>query len=93
MIRSGLSGYAQWFVMEFPASALNQTPGGSNELTVGMSGTGSEDDAWRLELTSNASSPTATGWNDYTCVIGTNYVGAGTANSLGLSNNDAIPNP
>jgi hypothetical protein len=93
MIRSGLSGYTQWFVMEFPASALNQTPGGSNEMTIGMSGTGSEDDALRLELTNNTSNPATTGWNDYTYVIGTGYVGTGTANSSGLSNNDAIPNP
>jgi hypothetical protein len=93
MIRSGLSGYTQWFVMEFPASALNQTPGGSNEITVGMSGSGAEDDAWRLELTNNTSNPTVTGWNDYTYVIGTNYVGSGTANSSGLANNDAVPNP
>ena len=27
MIRSGLSGYTQWFVLEFPASYLNQAPG------------------------------------------------------------------
>ncbi|MDR3745278.1 MAG: choice-of-anchor D domain-containing protein [Acidobacteriaceae bacterium] len=93
MIRSGLSGYTQWFVMEFPASYLNQTAGGSNEITASMSGTGSEDDAWRLELTNNTSNPTVTGWNDYTYVIGTNYPGTGTANSSGLYNNDAVNNP
>jgi hypothetical protein len=94
MIRSGLSGYTQWFVMEFPASALNQTPGGSNEITVTMSQTdGSQDDAWRLELTNNTSNPAVTGWNDYTYVIGTGFPGTGTANSSGLYNNDAVPNP
>ena len=95
MIRSGLSGYTQWFVMEFPASALNQTPGGSNEITISMSssGYGAEDDALRLELTNNTSNPTVTGWNDYTWITGTNYPGTGTANSSGLYNNDAIPNP
>ena len=93
-IRSGLSGYTQWFVMEWPASALNQTPGGSNEITVSMSQQdGSEDDAWRLELTNNTSNPAVTGWNDYTYVIGTGTPGTGTANSSGLYNNDAIPNP
>lgn len=95
MIRSGLSGYTQWFVMEWPASALNQTPGGSNEITISMSssGDGAEDDALRLELTNNTSNPLITGWNDYTYIIGTNYPGTGTLNSSGLYNNDAIPNP
>jgi hypothetical protein len=95
VIRSGLSGYTQWFVMEFPASALNQTPLGSNEITVSMSQQyGAEDDAWRLELTNTSSNPTVTGWNDYTYVIGTGTP-ATTAppNSSGLLNNDAIPNP
>jgi len=55
-IRSGLSGYTQWFVMEFSASCPNQTPGRSNEITVSMSQTnGAEDDAWWLELTNNTS--------------------------------------
>jgi len=58
-----------------------------------MSGSGAEDDAWRLELTNYTSNPTVTGWNDYTYVIGTNYVGSGTANSSGLANNDTVPNP
>jgi hypothetical protein len=95
VIRSGLSGYTQWFVMEWPASDLNQTPGGSNEITVSMSQQyGAEDDAWRLELTNNTSNPTVTGWNDYTYVIGTGTP-ATTAppNSSGLLNNDAVPNP
>jgi hypothetical protein len=96
MIRSGLSGYTQWFVMEFPASALNQTPGGSNEITVSLSQTdGAQDDAWRLELTNNTSNPTVTGWNDYTYITGTNYPATPPAapNSSGLYNNDAVPNP
>ena len=95
MIRSGLSGYTQWFVMEFPASALNQTPGGSNEITISMSssGDGAQDDALRLELTNNTSNPVVTGWNDYTWITGTNYPGTGTSNSSGLYNNDAVPNP
>jgi hypothetical protein len=84
MIRSGLSGYTQWFVMEFPASYLNQTPGGSNEITVSMSQVdGAQDDAWRLELTNNTSNPATTGWNDYTYI-------SGTTTTL---NNDTVPNP
>lgn len=96
MIRSGLSGYTQWFVMEWPASALNQTPGGSNEITLSMSssGYGVEDDALRLELTNNTSNPATTGWNDYTYIIGTGTPATTPpANSSGLYNNDAVPNP
>jgi hypothetical protein len=85
--RSGLSGYTQWFVMEFPASALNQTPGGSNEITISMSQTyGSEDDAIRLELTNSTSNPSVTGWQDYTYIYGS----GATQYTL---NNDAVPNP
>jgi hypothetical protein len=86
-IRSGLSGYSQWFVLEFPASYLVQTPGASNELTIGMSqSNGSEDDALRMELTNKTSNPAVTGWNDYTYIYGpgTNQV---------TPNNDAIGNP
>jgi hypothetical protein len=102
VIRSGLSGYTQWFVMEWPASALNQTVGGSNEITVSMSQQyGAEDDAWRLELTNTSSNPApgtgsspGTGWNDYTYITGTGTPAtAPPANSSGLYNNDAIPNP
>jgi hypothetical protein len=96
VIRSGLSGYTQWFVMEFPTSALNQTPGGSNEITVTMSQEyGAEDDAWRLELTNNTSNPTVTGWNDYTYITGANTPATppSAPNSSGLLNNDAVPNP
>jgi len=84
MIRSGLAGYTQWFVMEFPISDLNQTVGGSNEITVSMSQQyGAEDDAWRLELTNNTSNPASTGWHDYTYISG----------STTTLNNDAVPNP
>jgi hypothetical protein len=54
---------------------------------------GSSDDAWRLELSNTGANPTNTKWNDYTYVTGTNYPGTGTANSSGLYNNDAVPNP
>jgi hypothetical protein len=81
--------------MEWPVSALNQTVGGSNEITVSMSQTyGAEDDAWRLELTNTSSNPTVTGWNDYTYVTGAGTVATlPPANSSGLLNNDAVPNP
>lgn len=83
--RSGLSGYTQWFVMEFPASALNQTPGGSNEITISMTQMyGSEDDALRLELTNTTSNPSVTGWHDYTYIYGSGQF---------TLNNDTIPNP
>jgi hypothetical protein len=73
--------------MEWPASALNQTPGGSNEITISMSqADGAEDDALRLELTNTSSNPTVTGWNDYTYIYGS----GSTQYTL---NNDAIPNP
>jgi len=93
MIRSGLSGYTQWFVMEWPTSLLTQTVGGDNVLSVGMSGTGSSDDAFRLELSNTGSNPVTTGWHDYTYTIGTNYPGSGTANSSGLYNDDTVDNP
>lgn len=83
MIRSGLSGYTEWFVMEFPASYLNQTPGGSNEFTVGMTQIGSQDDAWRLDLTNTTANPATTGWKDYT------YISPGGTTQP----NDAVPNP
>ncbi len=76
-------GLHEWYVMEFPASYLNQTPGGSNEITISVTQEGLEDDAWRLELTNNTSNPATTGWNDYT------YVSPSTTTAP----NDAIPNP
>jgi hypothetical protein len=82
-IRSGLSGYTEWYVMEFPASYLNQTPGGSNEITIGLTQEGSEDDAWRLELTNNTSNPASTGWNDYTYI----------SPSITTPPNDSVSNP
>ena len=86
VIRSGLSGYTQWFVMEWPVSALNQTIGGSNEITVSMSQQyGAEDDAWRLELTNTSAAPSVRGWNDYQFISTTAPNGTGP--------NDAVPNP
>ena len=86
MIRSGLSGFTQWFVMQFPIGQLNKTVGGDNVLSIGMSGIGSEDDAIRLELSNTSAQPATTGWNDYAIIYGT-----GTTQFL--SPNDAVPNP
>jgi hypothetical protein len=85
-VRSGLSGYTQWFAMQWPASVLNAV-GADNVLTISMSQvSGSEDDAVRLELSNTGAAPATTGWNDYTYVYG----GGGTQFTL---NNDALPNP
>ena len=83
MVRSGLSGYTQWFVMQWPTSALTQTVGGDNVITIGMSqAEGASDDALRLELTNTSAAPATSGWNDYTFLNGTATL-----------NNDAVPNP
>jgi hypothetical protein len=93
MIRSALSGYTQWFAMQWPASDLN-APGADNVISIGMSqANGSSDDALRLELSNTGANPATTGWNDYTYITGTGYPGTGTVNSSGLYNNDALPNP
>jgi hypothetical protein len=83
MVRSGLSGYTQWFAMQWPASVL-KAAGQDNVMTISASQTdGVEDDALRLELTNNSANPASTGWNDYTYI-------AGSTTTL---NNDALPNP
>ena len=83
MVRSGLSGYTQWFAMQWPASVLSAA-GLDNVMTIGVSQTnGVEEDALRLELTNNSAAPSSTGWNDYTYVPG----------STSTAPNDAVPNP
>ena len=58
MVRSGLSGYTQWFVMQWPTSDLTQTAGGDNVISIGMSQPdGASDDALRLELTNTSAAP------------------------------------
>lgn len=65
-IRSGLSGYYEWVVFEYPVSALNSTVGGDNTITISTSQTsGAMDDALRLELSTTTSAPTTTKWYDY----------------------------
>jgi hypothetical protein len=84
MARSGLSGYTQWFVMQWPTSDLTQTSGGDNVISIGMSQPdGASDDALRLELTNTSAAPATSGWNDYTYISG----------STTTLNNDAAPNP
>jgi hypothetical protein len=83
MVRSGLSGYTQWFVMQWPTSDLVQSSGGDNVISIGMSQPdGASDDALRLELTKTSAAPGTTGWNDYTFLNGTTTL-----------NNDTVPNP
>jgi hypothetical protein len=83
MVRSGPSGYTQWFAMQWPTSNLTQAAGADNVITIGLSQVdGASDDALRLELTNTAADPATTGWNDYTFVNGTTTF-----------NNDAVGNP
>jgi hypothetical protein len=82
MVRSGLSGYYQWVVFEWPTSDLNAA-GADNVITLGPSQTdGFMSDAYRLEITPTSSNPTVTGWHDYEWVSGSSYTAA----------NDAVPN-
>jgi hypothetical protein len=82
MIRSGLSGYYQWLVLDWPESYLN-APGADNVLTFGVSQIGWMPDAIRLEITNNNGDPATTGWHDYEYVNASKYTAA----------NDAVPNP
>jgi hypothetical protein len=83
MIRSGLSGYTQWFAMQWNASVLKPA-GQDNVMTISVSqSSGAEDDALRMELTNTSAVPATTGWNDYTYIFGNTTV----------LPNDALPNP
>jgi hypothetical protein len=85
-VRSGLSGYTQWVVFQFPVSALNPS-GQDNVLTLGVSQTyGAMDDALRLELTNTSAAPSVTGFNDY------EYVGS-SSTSANVPANDSVTNP
>jgi hypothetical protein len=81
--RSGVSGFYQLVVFQWPVSALAPV-GADNVLTTSVSGTNSQDsdDALRLELTNNSANPTLTGWHDYT------FVTNGTTTPA----NDSLPN-
>lgn len=84
MLRSGFSGMTQLLVFQFPASQLNTTVGGDNELTLSASGTGDSDDALRVELSNTNASPAVTGWHDYTVLTGPASV---------IPPDDSVPNP
>ena len=63
--RSGLSGYYQWMVFEWPTSDL-VAAGGNNELTLSVNGGGGNlYDALRMEISSKGANPSVTGWHDY----------------------------
>jgi hypothetical protein len=65
MTRSGLSGYTQWFVFQWDASALNP-PGADNILDIHVNqSAGVSDDALRFELTNISADPAVRGWHDY----------------------------
>ncbi|MGA2651013.1 MAG: polysaccharide lyase family protein [Terracidiphilus sp.] len=81
MVRSGLSGYYQWVVFEWPTSDL--VAAGSKdtlELTVGSNAQeGVEYDALRMEISSTGANPSTTGWHDYEYVTSGTYVAANDA--------------
>ena len=82
-VRSGLSGYYQWFAMQWDASVLKPV-GQDNTLTISVSATqGNMDDALRLELTNTSADPAVTGWHDYEYLY----------KAIDTKANDAIPNP
>ncbi|MGA2350943.1 MAG: polysaccharide lyase family protein [Terracidiphilus sp.] len=80
-VRSGLSGYYQWVVFEWPTSDLVAN-GSGNVLTFTVSGNvqGVEYDALRMEISSTGANPSTTGWHDYA------YVTSGTSTAA----NDAV---
>lgn len=86
-IRSGLSGYYEWIVFEYPVSALNSTVGGDNTISLSTSQTnGAMDDALRLELSTTTAAPTSTKWYDY------EYV-ATSSSANNVHSNDTSSNP
>lgn len=80
-VRSGLSGYYQWVVFEWPTSDL-VAAGSKDTLTLTVSGNvqGVEYDALRMEISSKGANPNTTGWHDYA------YVTSGTS----IAANDAV---
>lgn len=83
MIRSGLSGYTQWFTLQWDASVLSPT-GQDNVLQLSVSqNSGDSEDALRMELTNTSADPALRGWNDF------EYIYRNTDTRA----NDAVPNP
>jgi hypothetical protein len=83
--RSGLSGYYQWMVFEWPTSDLVAV-GGNNDLTLSVSGGGGNlYDALRMEISAKGANPSVTGWHDYEYM---NSNGTDTAEDVAVSNNN-----
>ncbi len=77
--RSGLSGYYQWIVFEFPTSDLLAS-GDNNVLTFSVSKSdGVMYDALRMEISSKGANPSTTGWHDYEYVTPSVYTAADDA--------------
>ena len=65
-MRSGLSGYYQWVVFEWPTSDL--VAAGSQDtltFTVTANQEGITYDALRMEIANRTANPSTTGWHDY----------------------------
>jgi hypothetical protein len=77
-VRSGLSGYTQWVVFEFPTSMLNSA-GSDNVLTFTVGNQGVMYDAIRMEITNTSANPSTKNWHDYEYVNSTTYVPANDA--------------
>jgi hypothetical protein len=86
--RSGLTGYYQWVVFEWPIADLNAV-GADNIVTTQVTGTNSQnaDDALRLELSPAGANPTVTGWHDYY------FETPNGASETTVTSNDALANP
>jgi Cellulose binding domain/Polysaccharide lyase family 4, domain II/Polysaccharide lyase family 4, domain III len=84
-VRSGLSGYYQWMVFEWPTSDL-VAAGGDNDLTLSVSGGGGNMyDALRMEISAKGANPSTTGWRDYEYLSST---GTDTPENPAVSNNN-----
>ena len=85
-VRSGLSGYYQWVVFEWPTSDL--VAAGSQDtltFTVTANQEGITYDALRMEIANRTANPSTTGWHDYEYVTSGTYVAADDA----VANNDS----
>jgi hypothetical protein len=83
--RSGLSGYYQWMVFEWPTSDLVAS-GGNNDLTLSVGGDGGNlYDALRMEISAKGANPSITGWHDYEYLSST---GTDTPENPAVSNNN-----
>jgi hypothetical protein len=83
--RSGLSGYYQWMVFEWPTSDL-VAAGGDNDLTLSVSGGGGNlYDALRMEISAKGANPSVTNWHDYEYISSN---GTDTSENPAVSNNN-----